>query len=335
MSFKNFMGGYMVIVPAVILFILRLFLPAVDSTTVNFAVVTEGPNAVAPALIEKLSQVGDISEYSDIEGIEKKLAAIGIAEGLYFDPEANQYVSVLEETSEKNETFSIASRYVRQYYLEQNYANIPRITSFNYGVPEELSDRTETSPVATMGGSIFFVFMLIVTAFLLGISIVEDKDQGTISALMISPVSKADYYFGRTVFPIIINVFYGIIAVLVLGLGNVNFGQVLVVYIFSFSTTIVFGLLIGALGNNEVEAIGIGKVTSMILILAILGTTLLPENWHWTMWWSPAYWTYAALEGIFTRTTTWIEVLYRSAGTFIVSAVYFLLLRKKIISGLS
>jgi Zn-finger domain-containing protein len=98
MSFKNFMGAYLLIIPMVILLILRSFLPAVDSSSANFAVINEGPNAVDQELIATLDEIGDVSFYSTIEELEDRMAAIGEIEGLYWDPEAGQYVSLVEKT---------------------------------------------------------------------------------------------------------------------------------------------------------------------------------------------------------------------------------------------
>jgi len=43
MSMKSFMGAYIVTVPLVILFVLRIFLHTVETTSATIAVVTEGP----------------------------------------------------------------------------------------------------------------------------------------------------------------------------------------------------------------------------------------------------------------------------------------------------
>lgn len=335
MSIKNFMGSYMIIVPFAILLILRLFLPAVDNTTVRIAVVDQGPNKVEDKLIERLEALADISRYESVEELNRKVRGIGDVEGVYWDPDNNQYVSLVDKTGEENQTFSISSRYVRQLYFSQNYPEHLRTTVFSSYIPEELSDRTEISPVASIGGSIFVVFMIIVSAILLGLGIVDDKDQGTILAFRVSPVSSSDYYIGRAIFPLIINLVYAIIALFILGLSEVNISQVMVVVLFGFGTTLIYGLFVGALANNEVEGIGIAKISSMVLLLAILGATLLPDNWQWIVWWSPVYWTYSALEEIFTQTSTWLSVVWKSALSMVISFIYFLLLRKKIFSGLA
>ena len=334
MSFKSFMGAYIIIVPLAALVILRLFLPSVESTTVTIAAVAEGPNAVDPEVLDLLD-FADVRPYPTIEAMELKLRGSGSAEGLYWDPAANQYVSVLERSTEGNTVFSYAARFIRQHYFRETYPDAPRVTVFTSGVPEELSDRTATSPVATMGGSIFIVFILIVTAFLIGLAVVEDKDNGTILALRVSPVSKTDYFVGRSIFPLLVTALYTFIAMLMLGLIHVGVLRVYVVVLVSYSVALLFGLFIGAMGNNEVEAIGYGKLLSMVLLLAILGATLLPDKWQWVVWWSPVYWVYDVLEEVFNETATWGSLMWKSAVTLGVTGAYFLLARKRIVRGLS
>ena len=219
----------------------------------------------------------------------------------------------MERSLKGNTIFSVASRYIRQLYYQKNYPDASRITEFLHGVPAELSDRTKTPPVATMGGSIFIAFMIIITAFIIGLGVVMDKEYGTDKALRVSPLSKTDYFIGKSIFPLFVMALYTIIALLMLGLMHVNILQVYLVVLSSFTISLLFGLLIGALGKNEIEAIGIGKLLSMVLMLAILGGTLLPENLQWLVWWAPIYWIYDILEEIFTETATWGSITWKSA----------------------
>ena len=165
MNAKTFMGIYMIIVPAIILIVLRSFLPTFESTSATIAVVTEGINKVETEMILALEEIVDVKEYKSIEAMEQKLRGTGTVEGLYWDPGIKQYVSVLERSIEGNRIFSLAARIIRQHYYRKIYPEAPRVTTFNSSVPAELSDRTKTSPVATMGGSIFLVFMIMVNGF--------------------------------------------------------------------------------------------------------------------------------------------------------------------------
>lgn len=333
---KNFMGVYVVVVPFFILIILSTFLPSVESSTGTFAVVTEGENAVTDKeLLSDLDEFGDIEEYSSIEKMKQKLNQIGKAEGLYWDADENQYVSVLEKTLETNKTFSTAAKFIRQHYYKKNYPNATRITEFSSKVPLELRDTTKASPVATMGGSMFLTFMVFILSYVIGIGIVIDKEYGTNRALQVSPVNKVDYFFGKSIFPFILLAVYIVVALLILKLIHVNILQVYIVMIPSYIITLLFGLLIGALAKNEVESIGIVKALGVLMALVLLGAALLPDNFKWVVYWTPFYWIYNMYEAIFTETITWIELLWKSALTIGITLVFFLILHRKIIKGLS
>ena len=177
--------------------------------------------------------------------------------------------------------------------------------------------------------------MVVATAFLIGLAVVDDKEYGTILAIRASPVNSTEYFVGRSIFPFLVTLFYTFAALVVLGLTHVNTLQVYLVVIVAFSVTPLCGLLIGALGNNQVEAIGIGKILSVVLMLAILGSTMLPDEWHWVVWWSPLYWIYDALEKVFTETAAWGSLAIDMAAAFCLTAAYFVLLRKRIVKGLA
>ena len=334
-SMKSFMGGYIIIVPLLILVILRTFLPSVESTSANVAVVTSGPNAVEQTIVDALDEFADVSTYDSIEAMERKLRGTGTAEGLYWDPAAEQYVSVVERTIESNTVFSTAARVVRQHYFRKDNPDAPYINRYTYGVPPELSDRTKTSPVATIGGSIFIVFMLIISGFIIGLNIVNDKELGTVQAIRISPASKVDYFIGKSIYPFLVLVVYTIVALLALRLIHVNILQTYVMILVSYTVSLLFGLVMGAIAKNENEAIGLGKLLSMVVMLSILGGTLLPDKWQWAVWWSPLYWIYDILEEVFTESATWGFLGWKSAVTVGLAGIYYLLLRKKIIKGLS
>ena len=334
-TFKSFMGAYMVIVPMIMIIVLKFFLPSMDSTAATIAVVTEGSHAVKQEVIDELETFAKVKTFATIEDMEQKLRGTGTVEGLYWDHDKKQYVSVLERNIKKNTAFSNGARVIRKYYVKENYPDRTNTNTFVYHVPDELSHRSKTSPVATMGGAMFLLFMSFISAFLIGLAVVNDKELGTDKALQITPLTKAEYYIGRSIFPLMVMAFYAIISLLILGLMHVNILQVYIVVISSFSITLLFGLLIGALAHNDNEAIGIGKMLGMLLMLSILGGTLLPDNWHWIVYWTPFYWVYDVLESVFTQTATWGDFVWKNALIIGICAVYFIVLKKKIVKGLS
>ena len=122
---------------------------------------------------------------------------------------------------------------------------------------------------------------------------------------------------------------------LMLKLMHVNILQTYLVVVVSFTVILLFGLILGALGKNENEMVGYGKLLSTVVLLGVLGGTLLPDNWLWIVWWSPLYWVYDILHEVFTESATWGGIGWKSAVILCTAGVYFLLLKKKIVRGLS
>ncbi|MFC2090000.1 ABC transporter permease [Bacteroidota bacterium] len=335
MNLKYWMGAYMVVVPMAILIILRFFIPSMESTKTTLAVVVEGEYAVSQEIIDVLDPFAKIKYYPSIEAMEQKLKGIGSVEGLYWNPETKKFISVLEKSPKDNKVFSVTGQIIRQHFHQLENEDAEPIVTFSAGVPEELSGRSLISPVASMGGSVFFVFMIIISGFIIGLGIVNDKENGTDRAILASPVTKTEYFIGRSIFPIALILVYTIIALAVLGLMDVNIGQVYSMTVISLGVTMLFGLLLGALASNENEAIGVGKLLSWVVMMAILGGTLLPDKWQWVVWWAPFYWIYNMMESIFTNTAEWSILAWKSAVTLALTAAFFILLRKKIIKGLS
>lgn len=333
--FKDIISSYMIFTPLIILIVLRLFIPSVESSSSTLAVVDRGEYAVDSALIAELDPYAVIKTYGSVADMERKLRGTGSAEGLYRDPVNDQYVSVMERNLPENTFFSFAAPLIRQHYYRSHYPGAGYLNTFVRTVPEELRDRSALSPVATMGGSIFMVLMTIICGFMIGLGIVNDKESGTMMALRVTPLSKRDYYLGKSLFPLLLVLAYTILALLLLGLIKVNILQVYIITLIAYVSTILFGLLIGAIAGNENEAIGIGKMLSMLVMLSILGGTLLPQKWQWIVMWSPYFWTYDALESIFTSSVIWPELLWKSALILGTSGVFSLLFKKKISQGLS
>lgn len=334
-SFKSFLGAYMIVAPLAILLVLRSFLPAVQDASATIAVVDEGRFAVEAPVIEELDRYYTVATYASIEEMEARLRGTGSVEGLYRDPEAGQYVSVLERNLEQNTVFSAGARVVRRHFLSRDYPDAPQVVSFTSTVPRAVEGRSANPPVATMGGAIFVAFVGVISAFLIGLGVVADKEYGTDRALQVSPASRLDYYVGKSIFPLLIMLVYPAVTVPILALDGVDLLQLYVPVALSFSITLLLGLIVGALGNNENEAMGIGKTVSMVVMLGILGGTLLPDAWQWAVYWVPVYWLFDLVEDVFTASATWTDVWWKSGVMVGTTALYFAILRRRIAAGLS
>jgi ABC-type multidrug transport system permease subunit len=335
MAFKDFYAAYVIVAPMLLLLILRFFLPSVESSEITVAVVTQGPNAVEQSVLDELEQYASVVSYDSVDAVKERLRGTGSAEGLYWDPEEGQYVSLLEENIDGNTLFSTGARAVRQATMQERYPDAPSSIEFTAGVPPEFQNRSANSPIATMGGAIFIAAMTIMMGFIIGVSIVRDKELGTDRAIRVSPASRVDYYLGKSVFPVLVFLFYAAVSVFVLGVSRANLLQLYTIVGASVAVVLLFGLLVGALARNETEALGLVKSVGTVLLLGVLGGTILPDAWHWVVWWVPLYWIFDAAEQVFTLTAEWTGVLWRSGIVIGISLVAYLLLSRRIARGLS
>lgn len=335
MSFRDFYAAYVVFMPLVIVLVIRFFVPSVEGTTGTIAVVDEGPNAVEPAIVERAARFAEIERYDSVQAVETKLRAAGSAEGLYWDPEAQRYVSLLERNVPENALFSAGARVVRRHEYETSYPERASMVTFSSTVPSELADRTENSPVATTGGAMFLTLMTLMTGFLIGLSVVRDKELGTNRAIRVSPVTRTEYFMAKCAFPVLVMAAYAIIGLAILGLLSVSIWKVYLLIVASFAIVLLFGSVIGAFAKNETEALGLVKSLGTFVILGVLGGFLLPENWQWIVYWLPYYWLYDSLEGVLTLTAEWSSVFARAGITVGICLVVFLGLHKRIRAGLS
>ena len=335
MTFRNFMGVYVILAPALILVILRLFLPSVESTSGTVAIVDSGPQAVEARVVVELERFAEVERFQTLAAVENRLRASGSAEGLYFDPNTNEYVSLMERNVGENTLFSVGARAVRQAVSGPEAGGESDVIAFSAYVPEELSDRSVNSPLATAGGAIFYSFFAMIAGFLIGISIVQDKEQGTIDAVRVSPVTRVEYYLGKSVFPVLTMFIYVPVGIAVLRLVGVSIAQTFTLVAASVALALLFGLIVGAIARNETEALGIVKGIGTLFMLALAGGLLLPESWQWVVYWVPIYWIMDAARGIFQLTASWTDVLWRSGVLVGICLMVFLGTRGRLARGLA
>ncbi len=335
LTFRNFMGTYVILAPALVLVVLRLFLPSVESTSGTVAIVDTGPQAVEARVITELERFADVERFPTVEAMEDRLRASGSAEGLYRDPQSGQYVSLMERNVEDNTLFSAGARAVRQAIAGTAPGEESDVIDFSAYVPPELADRSVNSPLATAGGAIFYSFFAMIAGFLIGISIVQDKEQGTIDAVRVSPVTNLEYYLGKSVFPILMMFLYVPVGIAVLRLVGVNIAQTFALVAASVALALLFGLLVGAIARNQTEALGIVKGIGTLFMLALAGGLLLPDRWEWVVYWVPVYWIMDAAQGIFQLTATWADVMWRSGVLIGICLLVFVGLRPRLARGLS
>ncbi|MBX3053480.1 MAG: hypothetical protein KF753_18535 [Caldilineaceae bacterium] len=124
---------------------------------------------------------------------------------------------------------------------------------------------------------------------LVGFLILDERDDGTLTALLVTPVSLPAYLLYRIGLPVVIAFFVTLLALPLAGFLTLPFGeQVLAAALSALSGGIV-ALAVTALAANKVEGFAILKGLQGIQALPLVAW-FLPTPWQWLVGFVPTYW---------------------------------------------
>lgn len=140
-----------------------------------------------------------------------------------------------------------------------------------------------------------------------GFLLLDERDDGILSALMVTPISFSQFLLYRTAMPLLIGFVATLIGYPIAGLAPLPFLQlVMIVLLASFSGPI-FALFLALLAENKVAGFAIVKILNSINILPV-AAYFVAEPLQWIAGLLPTYWMmklcWMAADGTFT----WIYV---------------------------
>ena len=76
----------------------------------------------------------------------------------------------------------------------------------------EESDRVRLVPLITVFGFSFVVIIsFVLGGMIIGFNIIEEKESGALRALMVTPITKSELIFGRSIMGIVIPLFHALV----------------------------------------------------------------------------------------------------------------------------
>lgn len=173
-------------------------------------------------------------------------------------------------------------------------------------------------------------FMIILlTPYLAGLVIgfllLDQRDDGTLTALQVTPLSLNGYLLYRLTMPMLLSMVMTLVAAPLSGVVNIGFGRLVLTAVCAAPFAPIFALLLASLAQNKVQGFAITKVAGIILVPPLLAYFIAAP---WTMilgifptyWSAMTLWSAQADESIF-----WF---YWGFGLVYQFAVLFLLTRR-------
>lgn len=318
-STRDFLIVYMIIAPILLAVGLKFFIPSAASASLQFAL----NEKLGSEVVEEFEKYGRVETYSSEEEIKDRVSKIDDIAGISINDEGN--FKIILEGNEAHDTKEIPRKIIRN--IVSNEAMDVNYVIKDIGI--------QMSPIAWIGGISLIITAITMGGILIGLNIIEEKESKTIKALNVSPMSRLEFILGKSFIGIIIPIVDVFIILWILNMLDVNLYMILVMTLVSSIIGVIVGFLIGVTSPNQIAGIANMKLLFLVVGMSIIGAILIPQSKHFFLYWAPTYWAFMGLKGIILKTMTWARL-----GVYIIwilglTALIFLLLKKRIRKGLA
>ncbi|MBI3957655.1 MAG: ABC transporter [Chloroflexi bacterium] len=188
-----------------------------------------------------------------------------------------------------------------------------------------LMDTFDLTPYHLLLASFFgLIIMPDLAGSLIGLLLLDERDENTLTALLVTPMPITSYVLYRVITPTLISLVGILVLVPLIGIDVPSMDQLLVVAISASLGAPIFTLLLASLAKNKVEGIAVMKGMG-VLLMAPMIAWFVPQPWQWllglfpTFWSAKAYWLAVAGESYL-----WVAAV---GGVYAVGIVWVLLRR--------
>jgi fluoroquinolone transport system permease protein len=157
-------------------------------------------------------------------------------------------------------------------------------------VTEGLQGTFDLTPYFLLLNSFFgLLLMAQLAGTLIGFLLLDERDQNTLTALMVTPLPIQTYAIYRALVPAILCVLGIFIIVPLIGVAVLPFDKLLPIAISAALLSPIYALLLSGLARNKVEGLAVMKGMG-ILMLGPFAAWFVPEPWQWLLGIFPTYW---------------------------------------------
>ena len=156
----------------------------------------------------------------------------------------------------------------------------------------------------------FFGTLLIPQLFgyVIGFMLLDERDDGTLTALRVTPLSLNRYLFYKLAVPVVTSIAAVYIFVPVVGLVTVPYAPLLPIALVAACTGPLFALLLAALAGNKVQGLVMMKGLSLVMAAPLLAY-FAPEPCHWLFGLAPTFWPVKAFWQVLAGHRWWPTVV--------------------------
>lgn len=141
---------------------------------------------------------------------------------------------------------------------------------------------------AIMGFALSYIGPSMV-GYVIGFLLLDQRDEGTLTALLVTPLSLARYLAYRLVWPMLGSVIVTIIIMPLSGLVRLNGVELVLVGVSAAANAPLFALTLATFASNKVQGMALMKMSSVVTFPPLV-TFFLPQTWQWPFILFPTFW---------------------------------------------
>ncbi|MTI60250.1 MAG: hypothetical protein FH762_09790 [Firmicutes bacterium] len=160
-----------------------------------------------------------------------------------------------------------------------------------YGVPilrEEFLEKFDLVNYYPLITGYFILLVPVLIGIVAGFLVLDERDEGIVQVLILTPLSKKGYLIYRIFMPMLISLFYILILTPVLGLVEVSIRSLIVLGLLSMLESPITALFLTAFAGNKVEGLAFSKGLGLLMMVPLLRFT--KAKWSILAALTPFYW---------------------------------------------
>lgn len=318
-SVRNFITLYILIVPVIFAILINIFSPGINDTTVEILLL-EGEN---PQQIDYFKQFAKVELLGTLEEVENRVR------------KRDNIIAILPDASQE---YYILSQGNEPDYVVDYVRTLAAFDHFDIGIEDSLAEildyGREIPPLKKLMVNTAMIFTSILGGMIIALNIVEEKNDNTISAIHLSPVSRLGFIAGKSIMGIVIPLVGSVVLLILTGFSGINYFHVFLMVTTSCIISVLIGFIEGINNDDVMNAAGNMKLLFLPLFGCIAAEELLADKWQPLFYWIPFYWTYKGNDLVLSNKGSWGDILMHSGIVLGISVLVFLVLAPRIRKGL-
>jgi len=144
--------------------------------------------------------------------------------------------------------------------------------------------------------SILLLNTPLMLGFLYGMMLLDERDEGVLVAVALTPVGKSGFMVRRMLVPVLWSMATSLLVIWLTPVDLPSLALTAQLTLLLGLQAPLLGLFVAAFAANKVQGMALAKVGGVLIVLGALAV-LLATPWQWLAAWSPQYWFMRVLLG--------------------------------------